>query len=250
MWRGQKHIIPEDKDELLKTFQKKTLPTHKDTSFPLYHSNSNIRYTGAKIEQKDITWLSNEDDVVSKVNLPFSIRHPLHKGYHFFTFTSKYYAIHQFLFSDNHTDSSNIEIKQTREYYKIVYNNDMSTFLCAYMQLCLLMYYDVFKSKGLYQAIQYFDYFIGSIRIEKYYVRKEAIKNSLLEAENDLLDVISQAYLPQEIFDFIASEPSIRMKYKKLNTEDINAIRRKYIDRVKSCYTDVNDIKNRLQWIK
>lgn len=251
MWKGQKHLVPEGKDELLQTFQKKTLAVDNGGSFPLYHSKSNMRYTAAKIDDGDIAWQDNDQGMDTKADLPFSMRQPLHKGYHFFAFTSKYYAIHQLLFGDKSAESAkNAELVKSRGFYDIVYSKSMSPFLCAYMQLCLILYYDVFKDKEISRAIQYFDYFIGSIRLEKYYVRKESVKNSLLEAQNNLLDVITQAYLPQEIFEFISNEPSTKIKYAKIKIEELNTIRHKYIDRVTKCYEGEVDIINRLQWIK
>lgn len=250
MWRGQSHLLPESKDELLKTFQKRTLATRNDGSFPLYHNNSNMRYKCANFDDMEIAWQANEEVVSSKLDLPFSIRQPLHKGYHFFAFTGKYYAIYQRLFLEKHTDKEVTDLLEARAYYNNIYSKEMSPYLRAFMQLCLLLYYDMFKDKEIFRAIQYFDYFIGSIRLEKYYVRKEAIKNVLIDAQNNLLDVITQAYLPEEIFDFIAIEPNIKVKYEKLEVKELNPVRHKYIERVKSCYPGSDEINNRIVWIK
>ncbi len=95
-------------------------------------------------------------------------------------------------------------------FLKKVYSGDMSVYLRYFIQLCLVTYYDCFEELQLHKAAQYFDYFIGSLRMSKYYVRSEAVKNSLTKAPNNLLDILIGAYRPQEVFDFIAGLETVK----------------------------------------
>jgi hypothetical protein len=113
------------------------------------------------------------------------------------------------------------------------------------------MYYDTFGSLDIYKAVQYFDYFIGSIRIEKYYVRRQAIKNSLLQSDNNLLDVIAQSYLPEEVFEFISKQNHIKAIYENENLNEDNGVRDNYKKSVILFYgLKESKLRKRIEWIK
>lgn len=152
------------------------------------------------------------------------------------------------LFSDAIVDSE--EITKAKAFYNKIYTPNMSVFLRHYMQLCLVMYYDTFGDNQLTKAAFYFDYFIGSIRIDKHYVREEAVKNSLIKnSTNNLLDVIANGYLPEEIFDFIASQRSIIDIYKKEKLDNDNGVRNQYKQRLMKFFKkEESTLKNRLLW--
>lgn len=248
-WKGQQSFIPEDKDAILKAFQKKTYRSENKNSYYLYPGRSNIKYISVHIDDNDQEhFLVRSELFSSDAEFPLSLRQPLYKGHNFFKFTQKYYAVHQLLFQ-NHLEGSEA-LSKTQYYYKNVYTNNMSVYLRHFMQLCLVMYYDVFKENKLDKAIAYFDYFIGSIRVSKHYVRKEAVKNSLLNASNNLLDVIANAFIPEEIFDFIAEQSEIRRIYEVERLERNNGVRSSYKQRVLDFYDRKEfSLKNRLQWI-
>lgn len=249
-WQGQSYIIPEHKEIILKTFQKQTHKSKSNSTYPLFQNKNNLRYSAVNFSSLDgVDFISNEIKVCKKEQLPFSLRQPLYKGHNFFQFTQKYYSIHRMLFSESEIDSE--EIQKTKEFYNKIYTSNMSVFLRHYMQLCLVMYYDTFGDNQLEKAAYYFDYFIGSIRIHKYYVREESVKNSLIRnTTNNLLDVIANGYLPDEIFDFIASQQSVIEIYKKEKLENDNGVRNQYKQRViKFFRKDETTLKNRLLWI-
>ena len=154
------------------------------------------------------------------------------------------------LFYGRHHEDA--QILKARCFYDAVYDSNMSEYLRHYMQLCLVLFYDTFGNLEIDKAVQYFDYFIGSIRIEKYYVRQEAIKNSLmLEVDNNLLDVIAHSYLPEEVFDFISGQKHVKDIYEKENLKPDNGVRYKYKGRVISFYGKNEDrLSNRLEWIR
>jgi hypothetical protein len=249
-WKGQSNIIPESKDQILTSFQKKTIKS-TNNSYRLFKAKDNLKYTEVFINETDIVQLhSNSEAHFDEIHkLPFTIRQPLYKGLNFFQFTQKYYAIHQLLFYKTDIEDSNIQ--KVRTFYSEIYNSNMSEYLRHYIQLCLVMYYDTFGSVEIDKAVQYFDYFIGSIRIDKYYVRQEAIKNSLLQSDNNLLDVIAHSYLPEEVFDFILRQNQVKAIYENENLMADNGVRDKYKNRVISFYNlQETKLTKRIEWIK
>lgn len=249
-WKGQTNIIPENKDQILTSFQKKTIKS-TNNSFRLFKAKDNVKFAEVVIKERDIikTLTTDDADFSDLDKLPFTLRQPLYKGLNFFQFTQKYYTIHQILFYKSDIEDKNI--KWVRKFYNSVYNSNMSEYLRHYIQLCLVMYYDTFGSVEIGKAVQYFDYFIGSIRIEKYYVRQEAIKNSLLQSDNNLLDVIAHSYLPEEVFDFISRQNQIKTIYENENLKADNGVRDKYKHRVISFYNlQESKLTKRIEWIK
>jgi uncharacterized protein with ParB-like and HNH nuclease domain len=249
-WKGQSRIYFENKDEILKSFQKQTRRSKNLNQYPLFLSRNNLKYQSIEVTDADTTELIEVGNTnIPSSELPFTLRQPLYKGHNFFQFTQKYHAIHQLLFFNKETDNEIISTVQ--EFYTTIYSHKMSIYLRHYMQMCLVMYYDAFGTTQLIKAVQYFDYFIGSIRIEKYYVRKEAVKNSLLHRSNNLLDVLAQAYLPEEIFEFIESQGHLKKVYEKENLEKKKGVRSVYKQSILTYYNQPDtNLKNRLQWIK
>lgn len=252
-WKGQSSIIPENKKQILFSFQKKTIKS-TDNSYRLFKAKENIKFEKITINEDDsidiqVNENSKKDFDKDIDKLPFTIRQPLYKGLNFFQFTQKYYAIHQLLFYNY--EIKDTRIQHVRLFYNQIYDSNMSEYLKHYMQLCLVIYYDTFGNLEIDKAVQYFDYFIGSIRIEKYYVRQEAIKNSLLQSDNNLLDVIVHSYLPEEVFDFISKQNRIKIIYENENLKTDNGVRDKYKNRVISYYNlKERKLTKRFEWIK
>lgn len=255
-WKGQSHFPYPNKTEVLNEFQKNTYSTQRENSFRLFPNNNNMRYHQLEYADSGVQLISTEKLLAIK-NYPFAIRQPVYKGQNFFDFTDKYHAIFSFLFNAKEQKSS--EIEKALRFYNTMYTRDMSEYLRFYMQMCLVAYYDNFEEEQLFKAIQLFDYYLGAIRLEKYYVRQEAIKNSLKNASNSLLDVICNAYLPEEVFAFINTEKSTEKIYLEsafLNgKKDVkNSVIDRYIQRICVFYEKdqskrLNEIKSRKQWI-
>ena len=255
-WRGS-NIVPENKDDILKTFQKQTHQS-VDNKYNLFVNPNNIKYNSVIVNDDDTTTMVSYNKFADngKTNLPFSLRQPIYKGLNFFQFTHKYHAIHTLLFFSKLDEHS--PIKKVREYYSAIYDNDMSVFLKHYMQLCLVLYYDMFAENDLLNAIKYFDYFIGRVRIEKKSVKKETVYNLMKnDFKLNLLDVITQAYFPNDIFIFISEQDYISYVYinEKLKTKD--GARYRYKKRVSDFYSSemekskkVKPLKDRILWIK
>ncbi len=249
MWRGQSQLIPEDKDVLLKTFQKQTLKSPYNDFYKLFPGRVNQRYKFLSPKDDNTSeFLREEKENQNTLDLPFSIRQPIFRGHNFFKFTQKYHNIHLHLFSE--TSATEVSVEKARKYYYEIYTEKMSIYLRHYMQLCMVMYYDTFGDAKIDEAVKYFDYLIGSIRVEKYYVKKEAVKNSLIDNSNNLLDVIANAYIPQEVFEFITAQSRAKSIYENENLDKDNGVRNAYKNRVLSYFNQSETtLKDRLQWI-
>ena len=255
-WKGQSHFPYPNKTEVLTEFQKNTYSTETKNAFRLFPNNNNMRYHQLEYTDNGVQLVSAEKPLAKK-DYPFAIRQPIYKGQNFFDYTDKYHAIFRFLF--NTKEQQSLEIEKALLFYNALYTKDMSEYLRYYMQMCLVAYYDNFKEEQFFKAIQYFDYYLGAIRLEKYYVRQEAIKNSLKNASNSLLDVICSAYLPNEVFSFInQAKPTeniyINNGFLNGKKEVKNNVIDRYIERLCEYYNkDVDnrliEVKSRKQWI-
>lgn len=249
-WRGQTSFHPPGKDAVLRTFQKKTVRDGQ-SRYRLYSGRFNQRFEAVNVtDEGEMIFEPVDNSGGNDLELPFTLRQPLFKGHNFFWFTRKYHEVlHMLLFSK---DAHSEEVEETRKYYQAVYDRDMSEYLRHYMQLCLVMYYDSFGEEKLSEAIKHFDYFMGGIRLSKYYVRQEAIKNSLMHGvSNNLLDVIATAYTPEEVFDFIKSQEGVKETYRKIDlSNDRSLVKKRYVRRViKANGRESENIKNRWEWI-
>ncbi len=259
-WKGQTFFPSSIKKDVLNEFQKNTYKSENNENFRLFPNRNNMRYQEIETNNKGLNFISRERPI-SIIEYPFSLRQPIYKGQNFFDFTEKYHSIFD-LFFNNNVDKTET-IKNVIDFYNTIYTNDMSVYLRYYMQMCLIAYYDNFGEEKLFEAVQYFDYFIGSLRLKNYYLRKESVKNSLKNGvKQNLIDLIVSAYLPEEVFIFIKDSESIneiylKKKYTKKNEKGkddfINNVVERYIQRVSDFYKvkiNIELFKNRKQWIK
>lgn len=254
-WKGQTTFPYPTKKYVLSEFQKNTYKSENNENFRLFPNRNNMRFQEIETNNKGLNFISRERPI-SIVEYPFAIRQPIYKGQNFFDFTDKYHSIFDLFFNENVKKTKTIQ--DTINCYDTIYTNNMSEYLRYYMQMCLITYYDNFGEEKLYEAIQYFDYFIGGLRLKNYYLRQEAVKNSLQKAEQNLLDIIINAYLPEEIFRFIKDSKLIEKVYwdeEFLNNYGgvKNHVIEKYIERVFKFYgldMNLDEFKNRKQWIK
>lgn len=254
-WKGQYQIYFENKDFILQTFQKNSLKSEQVDGYPLYSSFFNRKSLNQSWQQDgtsvSVPTFENGNAVTQ---LPFTLRQPIYKGINFFKYTAKYSAIFDLLFISS--TSEEIEVKQAKEFYNSVYTHDMSIYLRQFMQLCLVAYYDSFGKQNLLDAALCFDYLFGALRLERQQVKREAAPKCLKQ-NNNLLDVIANAYLPNEIFDFVYKG---NLKFDKKSCEEIYAeeevetgmgVRGRYKQRVLNYFNKSNEsLNNRKKWSK
>ena len=253
-WKGQKHYPHPNKDNVLKEFQKQTHQINKDKQrYRLFSNKNNMRFQEIAYQDGDKLAMLAIEEAVDHNNFPFAIRQPLFAGHNFFLYTQKYHSIFKLLFFNKHEENN--VLFNVSDFYKRIYTKDMSKYLKEYMQLCMVMYYDNFGTEEIEKAIQLFDYYIGSIRATKYYVRAEAVKKSLIEAHNNLLDIIQSAYLPSDVFQFIKEEKEVadiylQKKYLNQKGEYKNNVIEGYILRISEYYNiNENSFNNRSSWL-
>lgn len=248
-WKGNNNIEFENKDAILRVFQKQTLKDKSliDCSYPLYPNSKNRMAIRQKWnEESKVELTSMQVDFNKEIDYPFSLRQPIHDGLNFFHYTQKYVAIKELLFLSEPKGSA--QIIEMREFFDTVYTNDMSYYLKQFLELCLILYYDNFGDECLLEAICKFDYVIGESRLTKKQIQDKSVRLILKENLN-LLDVIAQAFLPQEIFDYVDSLTKVEEKYKSFAfDEKESSVRTRYYERLNIYYGSKQDLKYRKSW--
>jgi len=246
-WKGQYQILFENRDAILKTFQKYSYKAEQKDSYPLYPNTYNRLASGHIYKENGelITYLSSQNGRDAAA-FPFALRQPIYKGLNFFKYSEKYVAIHELLFhNDTMVDTA---ILNFRMFYSSVYNSDMSVYLKHLMQLCMVAYFDIFGNEKILDAALCFDYLIGSVRIQKQQVKKEAVAICLKKNQNNLLDVIVQAYIPSEIFDFVYNLEETNKIYLEEKIEK-EGVQLRYKKRIVNYFNKSEvDFQNRSQW--
>ncbi|MBK9300651.1 MAG: DUF262 domain-containing protein [Bacteroidetes bacterium] len=249
-WRGKNCRLLFDTDKQIRpSFQKKTFKFQEEDCYPIFQNrlNKGIEKTIWGENGKPINYFLSTREEDSK-NLPFHIRQPIYKGIHFFKYTEKYCAIYLLLFK---SDTVNLEINNLKDFYNKVYTPDMSEYLRDFMQLCLITYYDSFGSDRIFEAVLYFDYAIGSMRIQLQQIKREASKNFLNDNDYNLLDLITSAFLPDEVFSFINSIDKIHSIYQNEDLEDNVGVQGRYKTRIKRYFGKSQfelTLSNRKEW--
>lgn len=251
-WKS-KNTPYEAKNAVLDLFQKRTVKSRDSMTYPLFSNNQNRQATFRtyRVDGK-FTDILNTSNVKTPALFPFNLRQPIYKGLNFFHFTEKYTAIHQLVFDHVATESK--EVIAVRQFFNDVYNDDMSVYLRYLFKLCVIMYYDIFEDREILRFTFYLDYLIGSVRIGKSMVKKESAQKCLTEPDHNLLDIISYADEPSEVFQFIIEIPRVDTIYKDIvkNEHKIPkvGVQPRYRDRVIKYFTkEKKEFKNRKHWL-
>lgn len=247
-WRGNRNIHFENKDAILQTFQKQTKKNKKqaDCEYPLFPNlkNQQAMFLRWGEDRKSLvnTPNINLDD---KIEYPFSLRQPIFEGLNFFHYSQKYVAIHNYLFESSKI--VNTEVLNMQIFYNTVYNWEMSIYLRQFMELCITLYYDNFGENRLVEAAYRFDYLIGEARLKKKQIRQESVKHILSDKQLNILDVISQAYMCEEVFDYL---DGLDLDYKSIKFDKKeNSVRTKYHARLINYFNpQKTEIKFRKSW--
>jgi hypothetical protein len=248
-WKGV-NIRFENQDLILESFQKMALTAKNTNVYPFYKSGNNLKYQAVNwLDENKCTLIPNQSKQISYKDFPFSLRQPIHKGLNFFDYTLKYAEIFNMLFIKESNNLS-IQIAKMRKYYNAVYSNDMSVFVRDFMNLLLVAFYDSFGEEEIYKAINHFDYILGSLRINLSKIKKESITKYLKESSENIIDLITTSYIPEEIFRFIQSQEKIEKTYYDLIIDEENkGVQSRYILRVLN-YFHVTTLKERKSWLE
>jgi len=203
-WCGQKRIEREDHDGILATFQEQSVRAEGIDNLPLYPGHSNQLASRLSLPHGDDYRLDIKPVHVSAsaAGLPFSLRQPIHEGLGFFLYAQKYAAL---LDEVLHGPAPDEEVERFRKFYRSVVGSN-SHYLRELFNLALLMYVDRFGYERLLEFAQQIELVLGGLRLAKQYIFKEAPLKYLRDADHNLLDVISGAYRPQDVMDFLEGE--------------------------------------------
>ncbi|GHV77300.1 hypothetical protein AGMMS49942_21210 [Spirochaetia bacterium] len=245
-WRGS-NIGFENQDLLLVCFQKQTKKSQKSNSYPFYKSKNNLKYESVNwSDEKSCKLIVNNSQLKSTINLPFSLRQPIHEGLNFFDYTEKYATIYEMLFESR---PSNNAMSKMRTFYDGIYDQDMSIFLRDFIKLLLVSFYDSFGEFYIDKAINHFDYIIGAMRIKLSKIKKESITKYLKENPVNFIDLITNAYTPEEVFVGIRTQENIEQIYLDVVVDpDGTGVQARYVNRVASHF-HVDTLKDRKSWL-
>ena len=169
----------------------------------------------------------------------------IHFELNFFLFSEKYADLVQLLLFES--EIVNNEIKSFRNFYKEVWQS-MSLYLKELYVLSTVMYYDKFGSEKLLEFSLYLDHVLGSIRLEKAYIFKEAPLKFLKESDNNLLDIISQAFRTEEVIQFLKNLSQENLIYTNDKTERNKGVQGVYKNSLLNYY-DKTDFTSKQSWI-
>ena len=199
-WRGSDIKELESRDDMLNHFGEYSLPAEAG-QVALFSARANVWGKALTLTQNNDLLLTPAIQCTSPnaVHLPFSLRQPISRGVGFFLFTEKYaQMIQNLLFSK----SSDVEINAMQDFYRVVVST-LSAYLQSLFQLALLAYVDRLGTHGLLRFSFYLDHRLGALRLSQADIRRETPIKFLRDAKQNLLDVIAQAYVGDEVVNFL-----------------------------------------------
>jgi hypothetical protein len=202
-WRG-KSVAYDGPDDIQREFEEMAVSSGSDDRVRFYPGRSH--HINGKLSVSGKGELSFEGPAPvtdhSPALYPFSFRQPVEKGTGFFLYTEKYAEIYRYLFESEHTEGS--ELLMARDFYHEVYQKSgMSDYLKSLYKLCLIIYFDQFSDQGLYEFVLWLDYLLGSYRVQQKSIVSQTPVRICRDQADNLLDIITGAYRPAEVYDFM-----------------------------------------------
>ena len=263
IWRGRSwtgsNVWYETKEDLLQEFQKKTREPEIKNQVQIFPTEKNKIAHAIQYDENEGIMLDTSPIALksSAINYPFALRQPIEKGIGFFLYSERYAAIYHFLFNTEHIKSS--ELFKFNDFYESVYSRSgMSDYLKSLYRLCVVLYYDKFESRNISNFAKYLDYYIGVYRIELSSIYDKTIIRILRDKKQNLLDIISQAFIPEQVFDFIMENTNDAIfrdeiiPLEKENGQLIYTVRSNYKRALLKYYfkEDHKSLKALKEWIK
>ena len=239
-WKGQNSLEKESDDAILESFQKPTLMTDNN-SVPLYANINNQLANELEVDSHNNYRLNTNAVFLSNdsIHLPFTLRQPISKGLGFFLFTEKYASLMQKLLKDN-VSSSDSEIRAFRAFYEEVFEH-ISIYLKELFLLATMVYYDKHGSHKLLEFSLWLDHHLGAIRLEKHYIFWQAPIKFLKENPQNLLDVISTSFMPDEPIEYMKKLAKSITAYESEKFAVGKGVQGKYKEHLMRYYNQVID---------
>jgi len=263
IWRGRSwkgsNVRYESQDDVLQEFQKKTRDPEIKNQVQIFPTVKNKIAHAIRYDENDGIMLDTSPIALKShaINYPFALRQPIEKGIGFFLYSERYAAMYNFLFHTKHSQDS--ELFKFKEFYKAVYNlSGMSEYLKSLYRLCTVLYYDKFESKEIDKFAKYLDYYIGVYRVELSSIYDKTAIRILRDKKQNLLDIISNAFIPEQVFNFIMENTNDTVfrdetiPLVKENGQLIYAVRSNYKRALLKYYDkeDQTSLKALKEWIK
>lgn len=263
IWRGRSwkgsNVWYESQDDVMQEFQKKTRTPEIKNQVQIFPTVKNKIAHAIRYDENDGILLDTSPIALKShaINYPFALRQPIEKGIGFFLYSERYAAMYHFLFNAEHTKNS--ELSRFKEFYQAVYiNSGMSEYLKSLYRLCVVLYYDKFESKDIDRFAKYLDYYIGVYRVELSSIYDKTAIRILRDKKQNLLDIISQAFIPEQVFDFIMENTNDAVfrdetiPLEKENRQLVYAVRSNYKRALLKYYgkEDQTSLKALKEWIK
>lgn len=263
IWRGRSwkgsNVWYESQDDVLNEFQKKTHDPAIKNQVQIFPTVKNKIAHSIRYDENDGILLDTSPIALKShaINYPFALRQPIEKGIGFFLYSERYAAMYHFLFHTVHTQNS--ELFKFNEFFKVIYiHSGMSEYLKSLYRLCMVLYYDKFESNEIDKFAKYLDYYIGAYRVELSSIYDKTAIRILRDKKQNLLDIISQAFIPEQVFDFIMENTNDTVfrdetiPLVKENGQLINAVRSNYKRALLKYYNkeEQTSLKALKEWIK
>lgn len=251
-WNGQKVIYREQDEDILNEFQKKTIKHTQPDTVPLYPNTNNTLATALQLKSQHQFTLYPAAMEMSSTSayLPFTLRQPVSEGLGFFLFAEKYADLVKIIFFNQ--EDTNAEIVAVRTFYNQVLQH-ISLYLKELHLLAIVMYFDKFGSNRLLEFTLWFDHVLGALRLEKHYIFKEASLKFIKETDNNIFDVISQSFRPEEVITFlrelkyVSQNLDIEKIYSRTDLPD-NGVRGDYKSNLYKYYNKTS-LSSKSSWI-
>lgn len=263
IWRGRswkgRNVWYESQDDVLQEFQKKTRAPAIKNQVQIFPTVKNKIAHAIRYDENDGILLDTSPIALKShaINYPFALRQPIEKGIGFFLYSERYAAMYHFLFRTEH--SKNSELFKFKEFYKAVYSHSgMSEYLKSLYRLCTVLYYDKFESNEIDKFAKFLDYYIGVYRVELSSIYDKTAIRILRDKKQNLLDIISEAFIPEQVFDFIMDNTNDTVfrdetiPLVKDEGQPIYAVRSNYKRALLKYYNkeDQTSLKALKEWIK
>lgn len=247
-WKG-KRVKRESRDDVIDTFQGQSVRSETVDEVKLYPGTSNAFAGSLALLSNDDYRLFPQPLDVSRhaAKLPFTLRQPIHQGIGFFLYAQKYASLINMLLHDENPEE---EVAAFREFYFDVVCH-LSHYLRELYKLAVLMYVDQFGWQQLLRFALHLDHVFGAIRFDKAYIFKEAPLKYLKEQSLNLLDVISGAYRPEEVIDFLKADTWANNVYVSDKVDGIErgkGVQGKYLDALLDYY-EMDDLEGKVEWM-
>jgi hypothetical protein len=252
-WKGNGFVVWHTNDHILKTFQTESLVAEVTSQVPLYPAASNrwaekIIFTEGNSFQVIPRPLDLEND---PMKLPFAIRQPIHCGVGFFLYTEKY-ARMLYDLKDSGLQGSKTRVLFHRFYEGLVKNSNLSWYFQNLFWTAVLVYFDRFGEDQLLHFAHALDYVLGAFRLDQQSIVKQTPVKILRDHNQNLLDVINGAFIPNEVIGHLYERNDCSAVYSSSGLEELSedtGVRGKYYRAAREYYGR-EDWSNRVDWSK